>query len=74
MKSLLIFFLTNILFFNCIICHSKNINESIKRVAHAGGSFQGNTNTNSLEALNYNYDNGFEYFEIDFSIIFCHKF
>jgi glycerophosphoryl diester phosphodiesterase len=36
-------------------------------IAHAGGGFNGQTYSNSLEALNYNYDKGFRIFEIDFS-------
>lgn len=44
----------------------KNIN-NIKRVAHAGGSIEGDTYTNSHEALDYNIKRGFELFEIDFS-------
>lgn len=35
-------------------------------VAHAGGSINSLTYTNSLEALNLNYNNGFRFFEIDF--------
>ncbi|WP_055445246.1 sulfatase-like hydrolase/transferase [Lacinutrix himadriensis] len=34
-------------------------------IAHAGGAVDGNTYTNSLEALNYNYSRGFKYFELD---------
>ncbi|RKZ41439.1 MAG: hypothetical protein DRQ49_05140 [Gammaproteobacteria bacterium] len=41
---------------------------SIKRIAHAGGGYQGETYTNSLEALNDNITKGFEWFEIDFSL------
>ena len=40
---------------------------NIKRVAHAGGSIEGDTYTNSHEALDYNIKRGFELFEIDFS-------
>lgn len=39
----------------------------VKRVAHAGGAWEGNTYTNSIEALDENLKNGFTYFEIDFS-------
>ena len=35
-------------------------------VAHSGGEYNGLTYTNSLEALNHNYEKGFRYFEIDF--------
>lgn len=38
-----------------------------RRVAHAGGAIDGQTYTNSLEALDKNLKNGFTYFEIDFS-------
>lgn len=38
----------------------------IKRIAHAGGSYNGLTYTNSLEALDQNFARGFVYFEIDF--------
>ncbi|MBT8141757.1 MAG: sulfatase-like hydrolase/transferase, partial [Gammaproteobacteria bacterium] len=37
------------------------------RVAHAGGGINGKTYTNSIEALDLNYQDGFRYFEIDFS-------
>lgn len=35
-------------------------------VAHAGGGIDSLTYTNSLEALNYNYNKGFRFFELDF--------
>jgi phosphoglycerol transferase len=38
-----------------------------RRVAHAGGAINGETYTNSLEALDQNIKNGFSYFELDFS-------
>ena len=34
-------------------------------IAHAGGRIDGDDYTNSLEALDYNYDNGFRLFELD---------
>ena len=34
-------------------------------IAHAGGEISGNTYTNSLEAMNNSYQNGFRYFELD---------
>ncbi len=37
------------------------------RVAHAAGGISGDTYTNSLEALNLNYEKGFRLFEIDFN-------
>lgn len=37
------------------------------RVAHAGGGINGKTYTNSFEALDANIQNGFQYFELDFS-------
>jgi glycerophosphoryl diester phosphodiesterase len=36
-------------------------------IAHAGGGINQKTYTNSLEALNSNYEKGFRFFEIDFS-------
>lgn len=39
----------------------------VHRVAHAGGGVDDQTYTNSFEALNYNLQQGFRYFEIDFS-------
>jgi phosphoglycerol transferase len=39
----------------------------IHRVAHAGGGIDNQTYTNSFEALNFNLEKGFKYFEIDFS-------
>jgi len=36
-------------------------------IAHAGGGYKGQNYTNSIEALNENYLQGFRYFEIDFS-------
>jgi len=41
---------------------------NVKRIAHAGGGIDGDTYTNSLEAANYNYDLGFRYFELDFTV------
>ncbi len=39
-----------------------------KLVAHAGGAWNRQTYTNSLEALNQNYDMGFRLFEVDLSL------
>lgn len=39
----------------------------ISAIAHAGGGIDGRRYTNSMEGLNYNYQRGFELFEIDFS-------
>lgn len=36
-------------------------------IAHAGGGINSQNYSNSLEALEYNYQQGFRYFEIDFS-------
>jgi len=36
-------------------------------IAHAGGGIDGVSYTNSIEALDSNYEKGFRYFEIDFS-------
>ena len=40
---------------------------TLPMIAHAGGDFQGKTYTNSIEALNHNYNKNFRYFELDFS-------
>ena len=40
-------------------------NDKKRYIAHAGGEILGNTYTNSLEALNNSYKNGFRYFELD---------
>ena len=40
---------------------------SIGRVAHAGGDLKGRAYTNSYEALEESYSEGFRYFEIDFN-------
>jgi phosphoglycerol transferase len=42
-------------------------NFQVHRVAHAGGQFEGNLYTNSINALNHNIKQGFAYFELDFS-------
>lgn len=49
------------LFFSIAACKS-----SIQRIAHAGGGLNGDSYTNSLAALNHNYEKGFDLFEIDF--------
>jgi glycerophosphoryl diester phosphodiesterase len=48
-------------------CYSEENNFGVLRVAHAGGGISGQTYTNSLDALNLNYEKGFQYFELDFS-------
>jgi hypothetical protein len=40
-------------------------NDTTRFIAHAGGMIDENTYTNSLEALDHNYDNGFRMFELD---------
>ena len=40
---------------------------NLLRIAHAGGQIENETYTNSLEALNANFKEGFRVFEIDFS-------
>ncbi|QHX36918.1 glycerophosphodiester phosphodiesterase family protein [Spiroplasma sp. BIUS-1] len=35
-------------------------------IAHAGGAIDGNSYTNSLDAMNKSYEDGFRYFELDF--------
>lgn len=61
-------FLIFLIFFSASFCIAaeKKI-EPANFIAHAGGAINGQTYTNSLEALNYNYEKGFRYFEIDFS-------
>ncbi len=39
--------------------------DTTRYLAHAGGEINGQRYTNSLEALNLNYSNGFRIFEID---------
>lgn len=40
-------------------------NDKNRFIAHAGGTIDGKTYTNSLEALNHNYNKGFRLFELD---------
>jgi len=47
-------------------CQTSNPPPDITAIAHAGGIIHGKGYTNSLEALNYTFDRGFELFEIDF--------
>jgi hypothetical protein len=42
-------------------------NDPYRFIAHGGGIIEGNTYTNSLEALNANYLKGFKLFELDFN-------
>jgi glycerophosphoryl diester phosphodiesterase len=46
---------------------SLHINAQPLMIAHAGGGFNGQNYSNSLEALELNYSKGYRYFEIDFS-------
>ena len=39
--------------------------DTLRYIAHAGGKIDGNTYTNSLEALNLSYNKGFRLFELD---------
>ena len=41
-----------------------------KFIAHAGGKIQGHEYTNSLEALDQSYNNGFRYFEFGYDCNF----
>ena len=50
---------------NAIDKLTKN-NFIVNRIAHAGGGINGETYTNSLEALDNSYENNFSYFELDF--------
>ena len=47
-------------------CQTKTIPETLA-VAHAGGGIDGKRYTNSLEAMNHNYNKGFRLFELDLS-------
>ncbi len=44
---------------------SEKFNDKKKFIAHAGGEILGHKYTNSLEALDQSYRNGFRYFELD---------
>ena len=46
--------------------YAQSVSE-LPRIAHAGGQIGNATYTNSIEALNVNYDAGFRVFEMDFS-------
>jgi|GEM_PF-629251 len=43
----------------------KRKKDTLRFIAHAGGGINGDTYTNSLEALNLNYNKGFRLFELD---------
>ena len=66
---LLIFFVGSLLAFGYYMsgCRNGSGSHTPVLIAHAGGGFQGNTYTNSLEAFDYNYDRGHRLFEADFS-------
>ena len=49
---------------SCIFFTEK---QNIFRVAHAGGGIDGETYTNSIQAMDLNYSKGFRFFEIDFN-------
>jgi len=67
MKNTL-FFLVFFPWFHPPVCFSSEIPDVPPVfIAHAGGGIDRQTYTNSLEALNSNYDKGFRYFELDFS-------
>lgn len=46
----------------------KRQGERLSLIAHAGGGINGDTYTNSLEALNHNIEKGYTFFEIDLSL------
>jgi len=46
--------------------YAQSVSE-LPRIAHAGGQIGNTTYTNSIDALNVNYDTGFRIFEMDFS-------
>jgi len=62
------FFLRGLVLLSSLVFHYANATNQVKRIAHAGGGYHGETYTNSLEALDYNMTRGFEFFEIDFSL------
>ncbi len=45
--------------------YQKYVKDTLRFIAHAGGMVDGQTYTNSLEALNENYGKGFRLFELD---------
>ena len=49
-----------------LACH-QHTTPKLSAIAHAGGGIEGKSYTNSLQALNFNYERGFILFEIDFS-------
>ena len=50
-----------------MMSHSETIHNEMLMIAHAGGGYQGQNYTNSIEALDHSYQNGFRYIEMDFS-------
>ena len=60
------FYVEEILHKKSDVC--KLIIEKDKLIAHAGGIINGLNYTNSLEALNYNYNKGFRLFELDINL------
>ncbi|MCX7553266.1 hypothetical protein OS175_05205 [Marinicella sp. S1101] len=59
-----LFFFSSCLF---LLSCNKQQGPKITAIAHAGGGIDGKTYTNSFQALNFNYERGYELFEIDFS-------
>jgi len=57
-------FLFAILFYAALVYVRVNYS---KRIAHAGGGINGDTYTNSIEALDHNIKLGFRFFELDFN-------
>ena len=55
------------LLFGLLMGCDKRPPPEISAIAHSGGGINGMKYTNSIEALNHNYERGFELFEIDFS-------
>lgn len=51
----------------CGPAYGENTHFEVHRIAHAGGGLGKLTYTNSYQALSANIENGFKYFEIDFS-------
>jgi glycerophosphoryl diester phosphodiesterase len=64
-----VFFSGVLMLFHALTCISSDLPQMRPPmfIAHAGGAVNRQTYTNSLEALNTNYEKGFRFFEIDFS-------
>src|SRR5210317_451008 len=66
MKRVTLLVIYSLLHASLCIASGSNISPPVF-IAHAGGSLNGQKYTNSLEALNLNYQKGHRFFEVDFS-------